>query len=112
MQDLEGAMFGAIGRVFGEPAEKAGVANELRGDAMVGMPPLQRRRDHDLRPQPPQRANERLACLLIVGDSSVRQSKILPNRYAEHFRRFLGLTGPDLRRAAGSHLALCEIENA
>ena len=46
MEDLERPVLGDVGRDLSEPRHEARVADELCGDAMVWVPPLERWRDH------------------------------------------------------------------
>jgi hypothetical protein len=99
-------------RELHDARQEAGVAHQLRGDAVIGMTPDRRRRDDDRGPQPTQHLHECGARLLRVLDVRVGQGEVLAYREPEHPRGRLRLRGSQLGRSARSHLALREIQHA
>ena len=81
-------------------------------DAVVGMPPLERRRDHDARPiaadDPRERRRASRGVFSIAG---VRQPEILPRAAADDLGGAVGLLSSQLGGAARPHLALRQVED-
>ena len=78
---------------------------------VIGMPPLERRRDHDARTVAPDGPHERHAGARRVLDRGVGQLEILARAAPDDLRRAVGLPSSQLGRAARPHLALREVED-
>ena len=111
VQDLVRPVLRHVGRELGEAGEEAGVAHELRGDAVVGMTSLERRRDHDARPEAADRPHEQLTRRRRVLDPRVGQPERLARAAADDLGGTLRFLPPQLGRAARAHLALREVDD-
>ena len=100
-----------VGRELGEAGEEARVADELRRDAVVGMPSLERRRDDDARPVAADDPRERRAGARRVLDRGVWKLEVLARAAPDDLRGAVGLLSAQLGRAARAHLALREVED-
>ena len=77
MENLDRPVFRQIRRDLRKSRHEAGVPYELRGDAMIGMPSLERGADDHPRLQSPDDPGELLARLGRVGDAGVGEKQVL-----------------------------------
>src|SRR5258708_250170 len=111
VEDLVRPMLRHVRRDLLEAGDEAGVADELRADAMIGMAALERRGDHNAWRETSNDAGEPFARGGRVLDAGVRQAEVLADRAPEdtgRLRRFGGALGSRTLRA---HLAFREVEN-
>ena len=100
-----------LGRQLREAGEEAGIANELRGDPVIGVAPLQRRRDDDARAEATDRPHEQLARRRRVLDACVGEPERLPRAAPDDLGGPLRFLLPERGGAARAHLALREVDD-
>jgi hypothetical protein len=111
VQDLEGTVLRHIRCELGEAREEARVADELGGDAMIGVASFERGRDHDARTVSTNRPCERRPCAWRVLDRGVGQLEVLSKAASDDSGGAVRFPAPQLGRAARTHLALGEVED-
>src|SRR5438552_5121942 len=112
VQDFERPVGLARRPVLREAREVAGVAAQLRGDAVVGMPAHGEGEDDDPRARRADEADERRPRRLIVREVRVRQTGVEAQVHAQRRGGALRLRGSGGGVAACARLALGEVQDA
>src|SRR5438128_12272567 len=112
VQDFERPVGLARRPVLREAGEVTGVAAQLRGDAVVGMPAHGEGEDDDPRARRADEADERRSRRLVVREVRVRQAGIEAQVHAQRRGGALRLRGSGGGVAACARLALGEVQDA
>src|SRR5438477_3475068 len=112
IQNLKGAVGVPRPAVFGEAGQVTGVAPQLGGDAMIGVPADGEGEDHDARARRPDELDHPGARRLVVLQVGIGELGVEPQVHAERLRRALRLRRPRAGVAARTRLALRQVEDA
>ncbi len=100
------------GAVAGQAGEEAGVASQLGGHPVVRVSSAVEGKDHDPGAQAADHGRYLLAAIRAVDHARVRKARVPAHGQPQHLGGSIGLLCPHLRRAAGAHLALREVDRA
>jgi hypothetical protein len=96
--------------VLGEARQEAGIASQLGGDPVVGVPSHGERQDDDAgREMPDLRDHESPRCLVVL-KVRVSQPGIPPFRHTQNLRGPVGFGGPQVRAAPRPRFTRGEIQ--
>src|SRR5687767_2763448 len=100
----------AGGAIPGEAGEKAGIAAELRGHAVIGVPPDGKGKDDDPRPEMPDLLHQDFPRRLAVLEMCVGEARIPALAHTHHHAGLFRFLCPQRRAAARARLAFRQIE--